>query len=186
MVFASSSTASSHQLSRAGTVHSLVQADARALQGTTSRFHASTAISHCHTTLFGPNGVPLEVQIRTEDMHRVAESGIAAHWKYKTGERADSTQHDRAREWLNQLMQMQEGGNSEEFSRASGSTCSPTRSMCSRRWARSCASPRGATAVDFAYARAYRCRQPLCGCEGRPAAGAPAHTAEERTDGRDH
>src|SRR5262249_61482516 len=53
-----------------------------------------------HTTLFGPNGVPIEVQIRTADMHRVAEAGIAAHWKYKTGEDPDSRQQERARGWL--------------------------------------------------------------------------------------
>ena len=62
-----------------------------------------------HTTLFGPNGIPIEVQIRTEDMHRVAEAGIAAHWKYKVNEN-EGGQDERAREWLANLVDMQEGG----------------------------------------------------------------------------
>src|ERR1700755_3589609 len=67
-----------------------------------------------HTTLFGPNGVPIEAQIRTEDMHRVAEAGIAAHWKYKSGESAaDSMQQARTREWLSNLVELQEGGRYE-------------------------------------------------------------------------
>src|SRR5439155_1110704 len=68
-----------------------------------------------HTTLFGPNGVPIEVQIRTGDMHRVAEAGIAAHWKYKSGGDADSMQRERTREWLSNLVSLQEAGSSEEF-----------------------------------------------------------------------
>ena len=68
-----------------------------------------------HTTLFGPNGVPIEVQIRTDDMDQVAESGIAAHWKYKEGELEGSAQQERARKWLSNLVEMEEGGNSEEF-----------------------------------------------------------------------
>ena len=105
-----------------------------------------------HTTLFGPNGVPIEVQIRTEDMHRVAESGIAAHWKYKTGEKADSTQQDRAREWLNQLMQMQEGGNSEEFLESVKVDLFPDKVYVFTPKGEILRLPRGATAVDFAYA----------------------------------
>src|SRR5271156_209631 len=60
-----------------------------------------------HTTLFGPNGVPIEAQIRTADMHRVAEAGIAAHWRYKTGNDADSMQQERTREWLSNLVSLQ-------------------------------------------------------------------------------
>jgi RelA/SpoT family (p)ppGpp synthetase len=105
-----------------------------------------------HTTLFGPNGVPLEVQIRTEAMHRVAESGIAAHWKYKTGEEGTSNQRDRAREWLNQLMQMQEGGNSEEFLESVKVDLFPDKVYVFTPKGEILRLPRGATAVDFAYA----------------------------------
>jgi len=68
-----------------------------------------------HTTLFGPNGLPIEAQIRTRDMHRIAESGIAAHWKYKSGEYSADHEQARAREWLSNLISMQEAGTSEEF-----------------------------------------------------------------------
>ncbi len=105
-----------------------------------------------HTTLFGPNGVPLEVQIRTDDMHRVAETGIAAHWKYKTGEKFGSAQQDRAREWLNQLVQMQEGGNSEEFLESVKVDLFPDKVYVFTPKGEILRLPRGATAVDFAYA----------------------------------
>ncbi|HJS22315.1 MAG TPA: bifunctional GTP diphosphokinase/guanosine-3',5'-bis pyrophosphate 3'-pyrophosphohydrolase [Steroidobacteraceae bacterium] len=105
-----------------------------------------------HTTLFGPNGVPLEVQIRTVDMHRVAESGIAAHWKYKTGEKLGSVQQDRAREWLNGLMQMQDAGNSEEFLESVKVDLFPDKVYVFTPKGEILRLPRGATAVDFAYA----------------------------------
>lgn len=59
-----------------------------------------------HTTLIGPEGSPFEVQIRTWDMHRVAEVGIAAHWKYKEGKSAD-TDADNKLTWLRQLLEWQ-------------------------------------------------------------------------------
>ncbi|HOM02582.1 MAG TPA: bifunctional (p)ppGpp synthetase/guanosine-3',5'-bis(diphosphate) 3'-pyrophosphohydrolase [Acetivibrio sp.] len=58
-----------------------------------------------HTTLIGHEGVPFEVQIRTWDMHRVAEVGIAAHWKYKEGKAADD--YDNKLAWLRQLLEWQ-------------------------------------------------------------------------------
>ena len=60
-----------------------------------------------HNTLIGPEGVPFEIQIRTWEMHRVAEVGIAAHWKYKDGNGTDSTELDKKLTWLKQLMELQ-------------------------------------------------------------------------------
>jgi RelA/SpoT family (p)ppGpp synthetase len=105
-----------------------------------------------HTTLFGPNGVPLEVQIRTEDMHRLAENGIAAHWQYKVGEDGGTSTHERAREWLKGLMQMQEGGNPEEFFESVKVDLFPDKVYVFTPKGDILRLPRGSTCVDFAYA----------------------------------
>lgn len=105
-----------------------------------------------HTTLFGPNGVPIEVQIRTEDMHRVAESGIASHWRYKSGEEEDSVQHMRAREWLSNLVELQEGGSSEEFLESVKVDLFPDKVYVFTPRGEILRLPSGATVVDFAYA----------------------------------
>jgi RelA/SpoT family (p)ppGpp synthetase len=105
-----------------------------------------------HTTLFGPNGVPIEAQIRSEQMHRVAESGIAAHWKYKTGDSFGGIEHDRAREWLAGLVQIQEGGSSEEFLESVKVDLFPDKVYIFTPKGKILRLPTGATAVDFAYA----------------------------------
>ncbi len=104
-----------------------------------------------HTTLFGPNGMPIEVQIRTEDMHRVAESGIAAHWQYKTGEDQGKAYSDHAHEWLKQLMEMQQGGNSEEFMESVKLDLFPDKVYVFTPKGDIRRLPRNSTAVDFAY-----------------------------------
>ncbi len=104
-----------------------------------------------HTTLFGPNGLPIEVQIRTRDMHRVAESGIAAHWKYKAGE-SDAAEQTQAREWLANLITMQESGSSEEFLESVRLDLFPDKVYVFTPKGQILRLPRGATVVDFAYA----------------------------------
>ncbi len=105
-----------------------------------------------HTTLFGPNAVPIEVQIRTRDMDRVAESGIAAHWKYKEHTGEGSAQQERARAWLSHLMQMQESGSSEEFIESVKVDLFPDKVYVFTPRGDILRLPRGATVVDFAYA----------------------------------
>jgi GTP diphosphokinase / guanosine-3',5'-bis(diphosphate) 3'-diphosphatase len=104
-----------------------------------------------HTTLFGPNGVPIEAQIRTEDMHRVAESGIAAHWKYKAGEGAGSMQQERTREWISNLVELQEDGSSEEFLESVKVDLFPDKVYVFTPKGEILRLPSGATVVDFAY-----------------------------------
>src|SRR5215467_9826891 len=104
-----------------------------------------------HTTLFGPNGVPIEVQIRTADMHRVAEAGIAAHWKYKTGGDEDATQQARTREWLSNLVSLQEAGSSEEFLESVKVDLFPDKVYVFTPKGQILRLPSGATVVDFAY-----------------------------------
>jgi guanosine-3',5'-bis(diphosphate) 3'-pyrophosphohydrolase len=60
-----------------------------------------------HTTVIGPAGRPLEIQIRTEEMHRTSEHGIAAHWRYKEGKRSDESFDERLA-WLRQMLEWQQ------------------------------------------------------------------------------
>jgi GTP pyrophosphokinase len=105
-----------------------------------------------HTTLFGPNGQPLEVQIRTEEMDKVAERGVAAHWQYKAVDKHTYSTEERAREWLAGLMEMERAANSEEFLETVKADLFPDKVYVFTPKGAIMRLPRGATAVDFAYA----------------------------------
>ncbi len=106
-----------------------------------------------HTVLFGPYQAPLEVQIRTEDMHSVAEAGIAAHWGYKTGKTGSSAAQERARQWIKELLEMQtQAGDSMEFIEHVKVDLFPKDVYVFTPAGDIMELPRGATAVDLAYA----------------------------------
>jgi guanosine-3',5'-bis(diphosphate) 3'-pyrophosphohydrolase len=106
-----------------------------------------------HTVLFSPYGVPIEVQIRTEDMNKVAEAGIAAHWLYKSGGDSSNSAQVRARQWLLDLLEMQQhAGNSMEFLESVKIDLFPDEVYIFTPKGDIMELPRGATAVDFAYA----------------------------------
>ena len=77
----------------------------------------SNGYQSLHTALYGPHGIPMEVQVRTVEMDKFAESGIAAHWLYKSpDEKGEITAHARARDWLTGILEMQQSaGDSMEF-----------------------------------------------------------------------
>lgn len=105
-----------------------------------------------HTTLFGPKAVPLELQIRTEHMDKMAESGIAANWLYKAAEKQTNSSEERARKWLADLMELQGSANSEEFLETVKVDLFPDKVYVFTPKGDILRLPRGATAVDFAYA----------------------------------
>jgi GTP pyrophosphokinase len=105
-----------------------------------------------HTTLFGPKGLPLEVQIRTREMDRVAESGVASHWQYKADEKSDATPQRRAREWLANLAELQRSGTSEEFLESVKVDLFPDKIYVFTPTGDIMPLPKGSTTVDFAYA----------------------------------
>ncbi|MHB1240930.1 MAG: RelA/SpoT family protein, partial [Gammaproteobacteria bacterium] len=112
----------------------------------------SNGYQSLHTVLFGPYGVPIEIQIRTEDMDKAAESGIAAHWLYKTGDQRGTPQM-RAREWLHGVLELQKNaGNSLEFLEHVKIDLFPDEVYVFTPKGEILKLPRNATAVDFAYA----------------------------------
>ena len=105
-----------------------------------------------HTILFGPYGVPIEVQIRTEEMDRVAEAGVAAHWVYKSGETNIHQMNSGAREWLRELLEIQKhAGNSLEFLENVKLDLFPDTVYVFTPAGEILKLPHGATVVDFAY-----------------------------------
>ncbi|MBY5923310.1 bifunctional GTP diphosphokinase/guanosine-3',5'-bis pyrophosphate 3'-pyrophosphohydrolase [Ferrimonas balearica] len=107
-----------------------------------------------HTSLFGPHGVPVEVQIRTEDMDQMADKGVAAHWLYKNnGELEATTTQVRARKWMQSLLELQQSaGNSFEFIESVKSDLFPDEIYVFTPTGKILELPLGATAVDFAFA----------------------------------
>jgi GTP pyrophosphokinase len=105
-----------------------------------------------HTTLLGPSGVPVDFQIRTTDMHAVAEAGVAAHWAYKDGSPDMSEVQNRAHQWLQSLIDIQDSsGDSQEFLEHVKIDLFPDAVYVFTPTGQIRALPRGATALDFAY-----------------------------------
>ena len=105
-----------------------------------------------HTTLFGPYGTPLEVQIRTQDMHKIAEAGVASHWLYKTGDESAKDAQQKTHQWLQSLLEIQsESGDAVEFLEHIKIDLFPDEVYVFTPKGQIMALPRGATAVDLAY-----------------------------------
>ncbi|MBE8168697.1 MAG: bifunctional GTP diphosphokinase/guanosine-3',5'-bis pyrophosphate 3'-pyrophosphohydrolase [Shewanella sp.] len=107
-----------------------------------------------HTSLIGPHGVPVEVQIRTEDMDQMADKGVAAHWAYKSDDKSSmaTTSQVRARKWMQSLLDLQQSASTSfEFVENVKTGLFPDEIYVFTPDGRILELPVGATAVDFAY-----------------------------------
>ena len=105
-----------------------------------------------HTTVIGKYGIPFEVQIRTWEMHHIAEYGVAAHWKYKSGERSKE-EIDKKLEWISRLLETEdETRDPEEFMQALKIDIFHDETFVFTPKGDVMALPQGATVIDFAYA----------------------------------
>jgi len=106
-----------------------------------------------HTTLFGPFGTPLEVQIRTESMHNLAEAGVAAHWLYKTNDSHITQLQQQTNQWLKKLLEIQsDESDSLEFLEYLKIDLFPDEVYVFTPKSKILALPKGSTVIDFAYA----------------------------------
>ena len=105
-----------------------------------------------HTTVIGRDGIPFEVQIRTHEMHHIAEYGVAAHWKYKSGERSKE-EMDKKLEWIARLIETEdEARDPDEFMNALKTDIFHDETFVFTPKGDVIALPQGATVIDFAYA----------------------------------
>jgi GTP pyrophosphokinase/guanosine-3',5'-bis(diphosphate) 3'-pyrophosphohydrolase len=107
-----------------------------------------------HTSLIGPHGIPVEIQMRTREMDEMAANGIAAHWLYKkSGQQGDTTAQIRARRWMQSLLELQQSaGNTYEFVENVKTELYPDELYVFTPKGKIVELPIGANAVDFAYA----------------------------------
>ena len=105
-----------------------------------------------HTTLFGPFGTPIEIQIRTHEMHKIADAGVASHWLYKSGHISIKDLHKKTHLWLQELLEsLSQSSDSSEFLEHLKVDLFPDEVYVFTPKGKILSLPRGATAVDFAY-----------------------------------
>ncbi|UXY15327.1 bifunctional (p)ppGpp synthetase/guanosine-3',5'-bis(diphosphate) 3'-pyrophosphohydrolase [Chitiniphilus purpureus] len=113
----------------------------------------SNGYQSLHTTLFGPYGTPIEVQVRTQEMHRIADAGVASHWMYKSGDESFSEVQQKTHQWLQSLLELQtESGDAVEFLEHLKVDLFPEEVYVFTPKGKILSLPNGATCVDFAYA----------------------------------
>ncbi|MDN5751726.1 MAG: bifunctional (p)ppGpp synthetase/guanosine-3',5'-bis(diphosphate) 3'-pyrophosphohydrolase [Nitrosospira sp.] len=106
-----------------------------------------------HNTLWGPYGIPIEVQIRTAEMHRIAEAGVASHWLYKSTDADINDLHLKTHQWLQSLLEtLSDSTDSLEFLEHLKVDLFPGEVYVFTPQGKILALPKDATAVDFAYA----------------------------------